>query len=263
MHQELVQPDVICEEYDQLHDCITIQEIRRLLQLCGRYSSYWMYFVLRITTGMRPDEAVKLTLYNFSPDCKTITYRVDKPSTKLMKSQEYVQKRKHRRVVLDDWTHRQLKTYLNQTCRLVNGIYVSPYKGQKLFPWNKMGVVGAYWYKQRKKLQKEGYDSLRMIREYKRPGRVHKVYVVRPHILRHFSASVMYYKLGRDLKAVMEWIKHNDVETTNGYVHSAQSMGGTLEYFENATWAEILGYDPGQESLHDGLTTCQTSLDCY
>lgn len=59
------------------------------------------------------------------------------------------------------------------------------------------------------------------------------------------------------------WIKHNDVETTSGYVHPAEALGAPREYFTRASWAEILGYDPAQESLQDGLSTCQTSLDCY
>lgn len=262
MQQQLHTPTVICEEYDNEHSCITIEEVRWLLRNIKRYSPYWTYFVLRLTTGMRPDEAVKITLYNLSPDCRTITYRVDKPATRLVKDVGYVQRRKHRRVVLDEWTTAQLKEYLNRTCRLVDGVYVSPYQGQKLFPWSSMMVVGAYWYKLRKKMRRSGFDAFRTAKVYLRQGRVHKVYIVRPHILRHFSASVMACKLGSVI-SVRDWIKHDDSEITNGYLHSAEALGTTPDYLKLSTWATILGYNDEQATLPEGKATVQTSLDCY
>lgn len=263
MHQELRQPDVICDEYDLQYTCITLSEIRWILRKVGRFTPYWMYFVLRVTTGMRPDEAVKLTLYNLSPDCRTITYRVDKASTKFSKDRGYVQKRKHRRVVLDPWVHRQLKSYLERTCRVVNGVFVSPYAGQKLFPWAKMNVVGAYWYKLRQQMVKANFDALRCIREFTTSKTRNKTYVVRPHNLRAFYASVQYYKFGMDLKAVMADIHHSDVETTNGYVHAAEALDATKEFLMAASWAEILGYHEDQDALLPGSAPSQTNLECF
>jgi len=264
MDQQLLPPDVICEEYDHLHSCATVDEVRWILRHCGRHTSYWTYFTLRLTTGMRPDEACKLTLYHLSPDCGTITYRVDKPSTRYQKTQGYIQRRKHRRVTLDPWTQAQLRAYLVRTCRVVDGVFISPHPGQKLFPWTHMGVVGAYWYKMRQRMKREGYDSLRTIREYHRPktGKHDRIYILRPHILRHFSASVMFYKLG-NLASVRDWIKHDDVEITNGYLHSAEALGTTPEFLERSSWAVILGYDEQQDTLLTGEATAQTQLDSY
>ena len=265
MQQELKQEvDVICQEFDLLHDCITLEELRWLLRRCGRFKPYWMYFLLRATTGIRPNEALHLSLYNLDEECRVITYRVDKPATKLLNSNETLKKTKHRRVVLDAWVSRQLKEYLSRACRLVDGVFVSPYHGQRLFPWKNMRVVCSFWHKKRKEMKRSGFDSERLSREFYRPKKrkCDRVYVVRPHILRHFAASVMYYKFGKDVKAVMRWIKHNNVSTTGAYVHSAESLGTSSDFLVKASWAEILGYAEDQTVI-PGVVTCQTSLEMY
>lgn len=262
----VMEGEVRIEEYDVKHKCITVEEIRWILDHCKRFSPYWMYFVIRITTGMRPEEAVRLTLYDLSPDLTTINYRVDKAATRISRRCEYVRRCKHRAIVLDPWVRSQLIEYLNRTCRAVHvegrTEYVSPYQGQKLFPWSSMMVVGAYWYKMRQHMKAEGFDAMRMVRESIREvtGHHDRTYVLRPHILRHFSASVMFYKLGKDLASVRDWIKHEDVEITNGYLHSASEMGTTAEFITTAAWPEILGFDDLQQPLPMAQAPEQVSL---
>jgi integrase len=280
--QTLQPPDVILDEFDLEHECITLEEIRWMLRKIGFLTPYWMYFVIRATTGIRPDEALKLTLYHLSPGLQGFNYCVDKASTRAVKGHGQLRKRKHRRVMLDPWVREMLVLYLNRTCRVVNGEYISPYPNQQLFPWvdrvnpltgkivSATAIVGAYWSKLRKKMLLAGFDSMRIKRRYTKrqantpKGRmVEETYVIRPHILRHFYASIMYVKYGFDIKKVMEDIKHNDVETTNGYVHSPSSLGTTAEYLLKASFAEILGYDPQQGILPSASVTAQLPLDCF
>lgn len=112
-------------------------------------------------------------------------------------------------------------------------------------------------------MAKAGFDSLRLEREFHRPVREERdcTYVLRPHILRHFAASVMQYKL-KSIICVRDWIKHEKAETTNGYLHSADALGVTADYLETASWADILGYSEEQRTL-PGEAPAQTSLDAF
>ncbi|MBR9703129.1 site-specific integrase [Candidatus Woesearchaeota archaeon] len=261
MEQELVTVQV--EKYDQLHDCITVQEVRWILRHCKRHSPYYTYFLLRATTGVRGSEILSWTLYHFSPDLKTITYRVDKPFKNVNRNGELCVQTKHRRVELDQWVANELRVYLETYGRVFNGEFVLSNPGQKLFSMRDNKIVISYWYKLRRKMEKAGLDSFRLWRLYRRPNRDLGVFVLRPHIFRHFAASVMYYRLNKDIKAVQEWIKHEDSKTTSGYIHSADSLGVPRELLEKASWAELLEFDEAQTTLRDAQIPSQTTLEGF
>jgi integrase len=221
-----------------------------------------MYFILRLTTGMRGREAMDLTLYHLRPDLSGFSYRVDKPKTNKRK-QVRTEYRKHRRIVLDPWVKEQLGIYLRRYCREVNGIWISPFPSQKLFPWDDMAIIDAYWHKLRHKMKRAGFDSHRLEKMSTRGSHQKPTYVIRPHILRHFYASVMYVKFRHDIKRVQEEIKHSESRTTDGYVHSPAALNSTEEYLLTASWAKILGYEEAQSSLVEITITSQTSLDLF
>lgn len=260
MHQELIQ--VVREEFDQEFSCITIAEVRWLLRAVPRYSPYWMYFLIRITTGMRGREAMDLTLYDLQPDLSGFTYRVNKPKTN-KKKQIRTEYRKHRRILLDPWVRDQLKIYLARYCREVNGVWVSPFLHQKLFPWEDIAIIDAYWHKLRKKMLKAGFDAERLEKLSTREGSTKPTYVIRPHILRHMYASIMYVKFGYDIKRVQEEIKHSESRTTDGYIHSPGALGTTEEFIRGSKWSCILGYDAGQQSIPEIIVTSQMSLEGF
>lgn len=260
MHQELI--SIIREEFDQEHSSITIQEARWLLRTVPRYSHYWAYFLLRMTTGMRGREAMDLTLYHLAPDLGTFTYRVDKPKTN-RRAGTKTEYRKHRRVVLDPWVRDQLRTYIARYCRQVNGVWVSPFQGQKLFPWKDIAIIVAYWHKLRHKMRRAGFDALRLEKLSTREKQTKPTYVIRPHILRHLFASIMYVKYDKDIKRVQEEIKHSELKTTSKYIHSPTALGTTEDYLRSASWAHILGYEEGQQSIPEITVTAQTCLDRF
>ncbi len=269
----------VVEDYDLACPCLTLDEVRWILKTLGRYSAYYTYFLLRITTGVRGSELLDhATLYNFSPRLHTFRYRVDKFRVLKQKRSGKVvgtiELHKHRRVELDDFSQQELKIYLDRMCRVVDNIYISKHDEGKLFGWKRLNVVNAYWHKVVKtRAKKEGFDVERKEKNHTRTingewgvkrglegERVFPVYVWRLHMLRHFAATIMYYKFGMDLKRVQSWIKHSDISTTQGYVHTAEELGTTAEFLRDASWGEILGFDTIESTnLHD-VATSQTNL---
>lgn len=270
---------VVCNEYDLLHDCITVQELRWILHYgVERYSAHWMFYLLRLDTGCRTGEMLQhMTLYNLSSDLWEFTYAIAKPGKKISRSGDIIETHKHRRVRLSPGVRNELVQYLNRHCRIINGQYVSPYPNQQIFPWydykNKRGqhvkatqTVGAYWWKLKNRMKKAGFDAHRKIRDWRRDSsnrRAIPVFVLRPHILRHFFLSRFYYRNGKDIIACMKEIQHNDVETCRAYLHTAQSMGTTEQELQTLSLMELLGYDEHQQVINQATGQAQTSLTMY
>jgi len=240
---------------------MTFSELRALFDQVGRGSALYTACILALGTGMRCDEILKLTLYHLSPDCTSLVYTVAKPS-KSYDGAVLVLRRKHRTVLLDSWVAGELRQYLFRTCRLVDGVFVSPYPGQRLFAWRDTKTLNVLWYKQRLKLLSKGFDVHRLeTLSTLRGNRKKPTYVCRFHKLRHIALTLRWYKNGRDLKEAQSWIKHSKSHTTDAYVHSAQQMGISPVDAATKELSELLGYDYAENRL--GVTTAQTSLDRY
>jgi len=250
------------EEYDHVHDCITIDEVRWILRYCRRGSPYYTYFLLRATTGVRGSEILNWTINHFTPDLKSVSYRVDKPAQRLNRHGEEVVRHKHRIVRIDDWVIGELRTYFDTFFGNNSGVYQSPFGDGKLFPMKNNKIVISFWYKLRRRMEKAGMNSFRLWKLYKRPNRNVSVFVLRPHIFRHFAASVMYYRLNKDIKATQEWIKHEDSKTTSAYIHSAESLNSTEEELKGS-WAAILDLPEAQENLSSFIAPEQTPLTAF
>jgi len=282
-------PQVIVEEYQQEFSCMTLEEVRWLLHKLPRHGSYYTYFLLRLTCGIRGGELLDVQLSQFREGFSKLIYRVDKPKFRPNRHGETVQWTKVRSVKLDPWVRSELLQYLErymvvQTLPDGTHTYLSSYNrvcadkdGLRkvtqglLFPWKDLQVILAYWHKLRKAALRAGFDSERVERVYQRTNvnaRImnDKTYVWRPHILRHFSATVMSWKLGGgnapDHKAVQKWIDHTKADTTWHYVHAASELGTTGEYLYKASWATILGFDALQELLSVRVAE-QMVLDCF
>ena len=267
---------VIREEYDQEHNCITIQELRWILRHAKRHSAFYTACVLLASAGLRSDELLSLTLYNLSPDARTITYQVLKPK-KDHDDGTLTITRKHRTVTLDPWVAGELRSYCDLHFSTIDAYgrkqYHSPYhdkvpncrglqQSQKLFPWKNTSVFDVLWYKLRHAMHKAGFDSFRLDTLTIRPDAEHKVHVVRAHQLRHFALTVYYYQHGCDLKAAQTWIKHSRSQTTDGYVHSAAQLGSTPDELRNLSYSHLFGFDDDAKPSDTGVTP-QTTIDMF
>lgn len=260
----------IYEHFDHELSCITVDEVRWILQRVKRYSAYYTYFLLRASTGIRGGELLEdVRLCNLSPDLLEIKYKVQKANEK-----RGVKLIKHRRVVIDPWVANELREYLNRTMGIHNNKYVSPYPGQCLFPWveydinneivGKTNSVRAYFQKLRDKMEKAGFDSQRKFREYNHEGKVYSMHILRLHIFRHFALCLKYYREGdKDLVKCRDWIKHTRTDTTNGYLHPASALGTTEEFLRKASMAEIFGMPERTPPLTDYITPHNECLSLY
>lgn len=256
-----VQTYIIRDYFDHQHNCMTFKELRALFDQVGRGSALYTICVLGLATGMRCDELLKLTVYHLSPDLRRIQYTVAKASKRL-EGPTIVLRRKHRVVELDDWTRGELQSYLLRSCRVVEGVFVSPYPNQGLWPWRNSMIFNTVWYKQRLKLLSKGFDVHRLETISTLQGnRKKRVYVCRFHKLRHIALSLRWYKNGGDLKEAQAWIKHAKSHTTDAYIHSAEQMGLTREEAQQKSLPELLEYD--YKETHDVGAPSQTVLDMY
>jgi integrase len=258
---------VVMNEYQLDHSCITVAEVRWILHHLERHSPHYTYFLLRLTTGIRGGELIEnITTRHIRDGGRTIAYRIMKPAQRQTRDGLSLTVNKHRVVHLDQWVAGELLSYLGRFGRVVGGEFIMPFPNGRLFPWKKNAVAASYWYKLRSRMKKEGFDADRMVREWLRDnGQVQykPVYVLRPHILRHFYASVLYVKVGCDLKRVQEEIQHSHIQTTSQYVHSCVQLGVSEVFLRDADWAKILGFDSCQVVLK-GFSLCsQTPLDTF
>lgn len=255
-----MQPELIIEEYDQEFGCMTINEVRWLLRKCKRHSPYYTYFLLRAHTGIRGGELLRVRLLQFRNGFCKLYYRVDKPKTAPNRYGVLQQTVKIRQVDIDPWVANEVIQYCEQ--HLVVKVlpdgshaYESPHNHSGffglMFPWKDLAVVIAYWHKLKHKARKEGMESFRCERRRIRlvPTIKDETHIWRPHMLRHFAATIMYYRLGKDYKAVQKWLRHSDAKTTWRYVHAASELQCDQEYLAVASWAELFGFDAGQEVL--------------
>lgn len=269
MTQAVIPTSVQCVEYDLVHKCLTLSEVSWILHSLERHSIYYTQFLLRATCGFRGAELIELSLHNISPDFKTITYRVKKPRKKQMSFDRSCKITKERRVVLDEWVASELRAYCDKwlgTDTLSDGrkVYVSPHEGKRLFGQKNVHVLRAYWCKLLKKMKIAGFETSRASKEFfTEKGIYCETKVMRLHMFRHFSASVMYYRFGKDMKRVQEWIKHEEVKTTEKYIHSAGCLGSDEETLSGLTWCELFGFVKGQKVLSDTYAPSQTSLGMY
>lgn len=265
----------IWQTYDPEYSCITLDEMRAVLNHCRRGTPYYTYFLLRATTGIRGIELLEdVRLSSLSHDLTVMEYKVYKSRPRKNQAGKMCKQIKRRRVLIDPWVAGELRLYLN-TYFLGDGLeYRSPWPAGCLFPWvelstdnavvGKMATVHAYWHKLRLKLKRMGFDSLRLHRECYGDGLTHYVRVVRPHMLRHFALCLYYYREGnKDIVRCRDWIKHSKAETTNGYLHPASALGTTEEYLQKATLAEIFGLSHAQSVLDEYILPSQKELQCF
>ena len=263
----MLKPQVLVEDYQQEYGCITVAELQWLLRRCGRHSAYYTFFLLRVTTGIRGHELLNVQLAQFRDNFTTLIYRVDKPKVKQNRHGELQETRKIRTVKLDPWVASEVIAYCERHMVIQphadgSHSYLSPHnlRGRVglMFPWKGPEIVLAYWNKLRHKAVAAGFDANRLERQYVRlepSARImdDKTYVWRPHMLRHFAATVMSWKLGSgfapDHKAVQKWLCHSDADTTWKYVHAASELGVTGEYLRSSSWASICGFDAAIPSL--------------
>ena len=263
---------VVREIYDNLHNAITIEELQWMLRKAKRHTALYTILLLGVTTGMRCDELIKLQVNNVR-NFKHIIYSVDKPKT-TRTADRIEMVRKHRCVELDPWVGRELQAYfelnLGKVPTSTGVVYYSQYhdtqRDNKIFNWKNSASFDAQFFKLRRSMREAGFPSDRMeklttwhIRHSKRP-----TYVVRFHQLRHFYASVMFYRFGKDIKAVQREIKHTRSQTTDGYIHCAGDMNTTEQFLIRASWSEICGY--GREYqlvLGQATTPNQCVLNMY
>lgn len=273
-----MQTTIIREQFDLANPCITIKEVRWILHCATqRYSAFYTFCLLAASAGLRCDELLNLTVYNFSEDFSSMNYVVDKPKTTNNGTIKTVY-RKHRRVVLDIWVAEEVRQYVKlHFCKITTKdgeYYHSPYHdkkpnrrgqtlSQKMFPWSTTAVVDVMFYKLRKLMAKNGFDSMRIYRLATTSDGERPTYVVRCHALRKFALTIHYYKNGGDLKESQAWIKHTKSQTTDGYVFSAEQIGATKEWLATASYAEIFGYDALQRSITQVLGTAQTLLEMF
>lgn len=256
------QAQVLVEDYQQEYGCITVDEARWILHRCGRHTPYYTYFLLRMTTGIRGHELLEVQINQLRDGMRTLMYRVDKPKVRKNRYGELQETRKIRTVQLDPWVTRELIAYCErymvvQTHPDGTHSYLSPYNNRGktglLFPWKGADIVLAYWNKLRHKAHAAGFDAHRLERQYIRlePSRRimdDKTYIWRPHMLRHFYCSVMLARLGCH-KAVAKDIRHSGADTTWTYCHAPSELGRSLEELRTLSWAQLFGYDEGNQTL--------------
>lgn len=258
-------------EYNHVNDCITVDEFQSLLRYCRRGSVYYTYWLLKASAGPRGGEIVDWRLGNINPDFSVIDWETEK-ARKKNESGRIVEITKHRSAELDSFVKNELVQYLLDFFGMeeVNGKtrILSPYGHGHLFPWmrgsfkipdpdpkrrrNKaVNVTEDYFCKWRVKmsLKNPSYNRL----AFKSTGGGQKdslFYVLRPHILRHFAATIFFYKNGQDMRLTQQFMRHSKMSVTEGYVHSAKALGRTPEQIKNMSWAEIAGYpEQAQEVL--------------
>lgn len=253
---------ILKERYAPEHACPTFAELRAFLDQVGRYSPLYMITVLGLGVGLRADEMLKLSLYHLSGDCREFTYAIDKPK-KGSEGGVLVVTRKYRRVLLDPWVRSELLAYLERHCRVHEGVFISPYEGQRLFPWKSTVTLEVAWHKARLKLSKRLPSVLRLERCSFRPGGQRPTYVFRFHKTRHIALSLRYARNGHNLKEAQEWIGHSRSQTTDGYVHSARQMGVDEEALSRCGLAELLGYSDTQATLFAAKAPGQKRLDLF
>jgi integrase len=271
-----------CEQYQPLHDCITVDELRWLLHRVQRHTPYYTFFLLTLTGAVRGGEIIRWKLGNLDSHLSTVTYRVTKPKTIRSRGfgAEPVRVHKHRVIILDHWVRDELRAYLERYCRVLHikgeEVFISPWGEDYLFPWlaaqpstdpervrvnHALNIVKSYFNKLRRRLP----NGLRLQREWRRHTRTYaKIYVIRYHILRHFGATRYHYaEAERDIRRTCDWIRHDRPETTWGYIHSPENLGLTEEELQQP-WPSLLGFDQEQTILTgQGLIDSQRPLEAY
>ena len=269
---------ILRDYYDNEHDCITPQEIRAFLLEARPYTPMWMIIVLALTTGMRCNELLRLSMTMFENDLREFRYRVSKPSRQREDGRLIITTR-HRRVVLEPWVVYHLRRYcdLNFTRIEERGTvrYWTPYRdhhpdvhgeiyAQKLFPWTDTTSFEAVFAKVRKRVGGKGFNVRRVESMSRSEGTQRVTLVCRFHKFRHFALSYHYHTHAQDLKTAQMWIKHRKSSTTDGYVHSLPQMGMTVSDLQVPLYA-LLGLWPDgkvddallcvvQRGIHDYYT---------
>lgn len=277
--------EIIVNEYHLEHSCLTLAELRWILQYCRPGSAYFTYFLMRSIDGIRGGEFLDVQLAQFRDNYWTYSYRVHKPKHKHDRYGREQIWNKIRMVRLDSWERDMLLLYLEKHMVVQiqpdgSHLYLSPFNHKKknehtsaitmmhgmLWPWNDIAIINAYWSKLRNKAVHAGFDAKRLERSFttRKNDRImdDNTYIWRGHMLRHVAASLQFYKEKLDLKAVQKWICHTKHDTTWSYIHAAKELGATKEYLETASYANIFGY--GEDAKHiNPRCVIQTVLVCF
>ncbi|MBI2445100.1 site-specific integrase [Candidatus Micrarchaeota archaeon] len=173
-------------------------EVRRLLSWMRRKNRKIYLVCLFLALGLRVGEAVRLNRFNMDPECRTVTYQVEKTG------------KIHSRLI-PSWMAAELRDWIQDLPLGQPFLFFAEPKNRR-FGREHLHVrsINDYFSQARRELGlNHVYKTLHLA-----DGRTQRLYRITPHTLRHFAVESIYEALEYDLKATADTIGHLDPATT-------------------------------------------------